>query len=776
MGWVEWRRESELAVLASQQPGRYQRDADGNWRCPPGEAYAASYGLQYAIRTDKSVNLNVYQNMVFLEDYFSNKAPEPTGPLIEVVRTKLGERPGLALAELIRDESGFTPDDIFAIIARGLIYCDFTAARLHDPERVQLYADETAASAFKAVREASREDARLPFAPISLQPGQAFCWDEKRWTILNAGATKVFARDDSGNRIELEQDEFTQLVSEGRIVGDLLSPANVMSEAHEILLKARPEDLALANSRYELIRPLLSGGKSDSCNVTERTLYTYLKQWRSAEASFGCGYVGLLPGHSRKGNRTSRLPEESLQCLNEIIKTYYENNRGPSIWTAYGRYLKVCEERGGITPASYKTFNKHVRFRPMDEQTRNREGRKRAYQHEEFYWQLDTHVPRHGTRPFEIAHIDHTELQLEIVSSKTRKSLGRIWLTLMVDAYTRSVLAFILSFEPPSYRSCMMVIRDCVRRHGRLPMTLVVDRGAEFDSVYFQTLLARFQIIQKSRPPSMPRFGNVIERLFGATQSQLIDNLLGNTKVTRNVRQMTPEVDPKRHAIWTIEKFDSLFDAWVSEFYAVTPHPALGESPKESMGRGLRETGLREFKLIPYDENFRLLTSPTTPRGVARVHPARGIKINYLYYWSPSFRNKRFAQGKIDIPIRYDAYNVGIAYALVDSGWVVCHSERYADFQGRTEREIRMASSELRQQKRGHERQRTVTAKALATFLMSAEAEETLALERGRESEMKRIREKNGISSMAVETSPLLTELDNESLKIKPQPKLLEVF
>ena len=51
-----------------------------------------------------------------------------------------------------------------------------------------------------------------------------------------------------------------------------------------------------------------------------------------------------------------------------------------------------------------------------------------------------------------------------------------------------------LTFDPPSYRSVMMVMRDCVRRHSRLPQIVVVDNGKEFSSVYFETLLAYFEI------------------------------------------------------------------------------------------------------------------------------------------------------------------------------------------------------------------------------------------------------------------------------------------
>ncbi len=44
----EWKPEEKLLELMVTHPGRYQRDDNGTWRCPPGEAAAESLGLSYA--------------------------------------------------------------------------------------------------------------------------------------------------------------------------------------------------------------------------------------------------------------------------------------------------------------------------------------------------------------------------------------------------------------------------------------------------------------------------------------------------------------------------------------------------------------------------------------------------------------------------------------------------------------------------------------------------------------------------------------------------------
>ena len=102
------------------------------------------------------------------------------------------------------------------------------------------------------------------------------------------------------------------------------------------------------------------------------------------------------------------------------------------------------------------------------EVTEAREGSKAAYQVQDWHDVLEPQTPRHGERPFEQGHIDHTELSLQFVGSRLKDLLGKVHLTLLIDAFTRTILAFYLSFDPPSWKSSMCVLRECVRQHGRV--------------------------------------------------------------------------------------------------------------------------------------------------------------------------------------------------------------------------------------------------------------------------------------------------------------------
>jgi putative transposase len=137
--------------------------------------------------------------------------------------------------------------------------------------------------------------------------------------------------------------------------------------------------------------------------------------------------------------------------------------------------------------------------------------------------------------------------------------------------------------------------------------------------------------------------------------------------------------------------------------------------------------------MIPCDETFRMLTLPTTRKGTAKIMPHLGVKINGLCYWSDALLDPEME--KTQVPIRYDPFDAGIAYAFLKGRWTQCLSEHYAIFAGRSEREIQLATAELRKRDQLHGQQFTITARKLADFLTSLEAEELLLEQRLRDAE-----------------------------------------
>jgi len=283
----------------------------------------------------------------------------------------------------------------------------------------------------------------------------------------------------------------------------------------------------------------------------------------------------------------------------------------------------------------------------------------------------------------------------------------------------------------------MMLLRILVRRWGRLPQIIVVDGGPEFRSTYFETVLARYEVTKKTRPQARPRHGSVCERLFGTTSTQFIYNLRGNTQIMKLVRQVTKGNNPKNHACWTLEYLYRYLCAYAYEVYDTISHPALGVSPRDAYNAGIMLTGERKHRLVPYDEQFRLLTMPTTPKGTTMVHRSDGVKINSFYYWNEAFRSPLLA--KAQVPVRYDPFDVGVAYAYVGGQWVRCISEHYHALHGRSEREVRTATAALREQARAHGQTFVLTARKLADFLATAQGQEAVFEQRLRDDEQKRV-------------------------------------
>jgi ribosomal protein S15P/S13E len=147
--------------------------------------------------------------------------------------------------------------------------------------------------------------------------------------------------------------------------------------------------------------------------------------------------------------------------------------------------------------------------------------------------------------------------------------------------------------------------------------------------------------------------------------------------------------------------------------------------------------GDRTHKIIPYNKDFCLLTLPTTSRGTAKVQPGHGVKVNYIYYWSNLFRDPELENTQVSV--RYDPFNIGIAYAYVKGQWVECNSQYYIDFQGHTEKELKLASTEIKKRDRNHTKNNKVSAKKLANFLASAEAQEALFQQRTRDFETQQV-------------------------------------
>jgi putative transposase len=135
-----------------------------------------------------------------------------------------------------------------------------------------------------------------------------------------------------------------------------------------------------------------------------------------------------------------------------------------------------------------------------------------------------------------------------------------------------------------------------------------------------------------------------------------------------------------------------------------------------------------------------MATHPSPRKPLAKVIPGRGVKVHYLFYWHEALRHPD-VEGT-SVPVRYDPFNVGRAYAYVRGQWVRCLSQYYATFQGHSEKELVVATELLRQQARVHHHAAAITPRRLADFLAQVHAHERLLVQRLRDQEARGVLER----------------------------------
>ena len=573
-GWEEWKPAQSLDDLGVSMPGRYQQKTTGQWLCPPGEAYATSLGLSYRVRSSAEYRPLFIQNLKFLQDFWAHPVSVPDEQEAQV-QTLVAASPGLSVADVLEAHPTLSLDVIWALLGTRRLFTDLAATSLMHHDRVALYCtDAEATQVFAPPAVVSHHDSSFP----------ALVWDGRVWFVESMGEP-VTLRPEIGEMLTLPSTHFHSLMQEGIIrMVTATDPSPTTPEIRQALLRASPKTQKVANQRLEHILIYVQGGE---LTTSERTVQRWLTAYRTAEEQYGCGYIGLLDHVADRGNRTPRISDASLQVLETTLKEHYATPQAKRAAAVYLLYRDECAKQR-IPPVSQRTFYRvRARFTTPDVTTA-RLGRRAAYTERPYIYWLEQTTPRHGERPFALAHLDHTQLDILLMSSVTGKPLEKPWLTLLTDAYSRRVLACFLTYDPPSYRSAMMALRQCVQRHQRLPQEVIVDRGADSGSVYFETLLTRYSVTKKERPPQQPHFGSVIERLFGTTTTMFLNQLLGNTQATKVPRHMTREVDPKRLAVWTLEHFSARCVEWMYEVYDQMEHPALFQSPRDAFTQGMQ--------------------------------------------------------------------------------------------------------------------------------------------------------------------------------------------
>ncbi len=295
------------------------------------------------------------------------------------------------------------------------------------------------------------------------------------------------------------------------------------------------------------------------------------------------------------------------------------------------------------------------------------------------------------SRPGEVVLIDSTSLDVFAIDPLTFRWVA-VELTLALDLYTRSILAFRFTPKGTGRVDAALLLADIIvpkrmypgwpdtarwAYHGVpetvifdifgvsdaasvpvvRPETVVVDHGLIFESETFRSACKALGITVQSARPYAPTDKSHIERAFLTIRQSLLENL--PSYKGPDVWSRGKRVEDK--AAYFIEEIEAIFAEWVVRYYQNNPH------------EGLRMPGAPEHKVSPNDmyeyglAAAGFLCVPPSPDIYYQLLPIAwrklghdGVRVRGLRYDGDAlnrYRNQDSSYGGVhggNWPLRYD--------------------------------------------------------------------------------------------------------------------------
>lgn len=661
---VECKPHATLLKQAERHPHLFRQGDDGNWYSPLCETELGKLGLSFRITTDQTFSRAWVANCEHLADYMGDVAEPCPDEVIEQVRSLLEAEGRMTIHELVSAPHSLSADHLLKAISDGALVANLDEEPLYEPRCAWLYRDSTFLEFIRAQRGVHKPG--KPSFVIDIGPGARFHYGTETLTVELLSESKVVLSREAGPTMEVDRDWLMRGLENGQIESIAGSDGGALR-----FQDYSERQLATALHRQRVLDGVVPGKMPSA-----RTVSRFRAEQAAARASGGNEVLALVDKVHLRGNRTPRLDAGVLGIMQRVYEEKWSDSSAKNYKACYRELVAMCAAQDVKAP-SYPTLIQFIKRSATDADVRTRQSARYEYQQREFVAHLDYEAPVHGSRRLQYVHIDHTQLDLECVSARNGRPLGRPWLTIAICATTRRVVGLYLTFLPPSYRSVMMVIRDLVRRQGRLPEFIIVDNGSDLKGTAFKGFLESMGCHLRLRPKGSPRHGAVMERIFGRANTEYIHNLAGNTKATKHVRMVTGKSLPSNNAEWTLEQVFHGLSYWAFHFYADNEHPALGETPNKADARLQRECGSRPQRRVLFNRDFLIATCPPVDRrGTRVVNRQTGVKVMDRHYWHASFRDVDVAD--TTVAVRHDPFDASSVYAWIKGQWVQARSRRLA--------------------------------------------------------------------------------------------------
>lgn len=269
--------------------------------------------------------------------------------------------------------------------------------------------------------------------------------------------------------------------------------------------------------------------------------------------------------------------------------------------------------------------------------------------------------------------VDHTPLNLIVVEriGNETVTIGKPWLTVILDKHSRMVMGYYLSFAHPSTEAVMNCLRMAILPkegllsqypnikhdwpvHG-IPEMLVCDNGMEFHSEALKQVCLEMLVELLFCPSKRPEYKGAVER-FLRTIVDLLVHLLPGT-VFSNPKQRGAYASEKLACIDFHELLE-IITKWIVDVYSQTVHRELGKTPYAVWQESLRDRTPIELPADP--QQLEIILGIPAKRKLYHY----GLEVNRVRYNSEAlnrlFRNRK----NIEVQLKYYEHDLGYIHAF----------------------------------------------------------------------------------------------------------------
>jgi putative transposase len=404
------------------------------------------------------------------------------------------------------------------------------------------------------------------------------------------------------------------------------------------------DEWAEAERRMAIIQPLLATDRSlqvvqmaaSAAGLHASTLYRWLRMFDEA-----ADIAVLAP--KRRGRKLGavRLSPEVDAVIAAVIESQYLSPKKTPISQVIEDVLRKCAA-AKITPPHPNTIRNRIdQLAPAT--VLRRRGRKDKAR--DLYSPILASFPG-GTHPLAVVQIDHTPCDVIVVDAIHRKPLGRPWLTLAIDIYSRMIVGYYLSLEHPNANAVGLCLSMAILPKAEVLRTLGIqgdwpvwgvmkvvhcDNAKEFRGKTLARACAMYSIDLHLRPVRVPHYGGHIERMMGTVAKEM--KLLPGATFSNPAERKGYNSD--QQAAMTLAEFERYLIEHIVNVYHQRLHKRLDMSPLRKWNLGIVGDGVTPalgLPAVPLDiERLRLDFLPLYEKTVQRY----GIQMDYLQYYDP---------------------------------------------------------------------------------------------------------------------------------------------